>query len=186
MALTTLEVGIGAYTIRSISDGLPTNYAVYARHAQLVDETALDDPELSKVFFAAVSSTGETWPKLVIAQRYGPEAFNPGVLLVQETHLLFVGAGERLAAYDLDKLERLWVHQTDVGFWRWARYGDYVLMSAELEFAAWDVHGQKQWAMFVEPPWAYDIQQGEVHLTVMNDKTTFPLASGPGQHTNTR
>lgn len=61
----------------------------------------------------------------------------------------------------------------------WQRHGDFVLMAAELEFAAWDIHGRKLWTMFVESPWTYKIQQEKVLLDVMGQKSQFALASGP-------
>jgi hypothetical protein len=39
------------------------------------------------------------------------------------------------------------------GFHGWQRHEDLVVMSAELEMAAWDLRGVKRWSTFVEPPW---------------------------------
>jgi hypothetical protein len=52
-------------------------------------------------------------------------------------------------------------------------------MSAELEFAAWDINGRKLWSTFVEPPWSYEIRGDQVELDVMGRKSTFVLAIGP-------
>ena len=78
--------------------------------------------------------------------------FDPGLLLVPETGVLFLGAGERLLAYGLDQPRRLWEDTAEVGFWGWGRFGETVLMSAELELAAWDTSGRKLWTTSVEPP----------------------------------
>lgn len=121
------------------------------------------------------------WPFLVVAQRYSPgghAGFYPGVLFVPETHLLFIGAGTRLLAYQLDPPEKLWEDEADTGFWNWERYGELVIMSAELELAVWDIHGQKRWSTFVEPPWNYEIDGDLIHLDVMGQRTSFPLNRG--------
>ena len=68
---------------------------------------------------------------------------------------------------------------SDVGFWGWRRHGDIVLMSAELEFAAWDVSGRKLWSTFVEPPWSYEILGDRVELDVMGRKSSFVAGIGP-------
>ena len=56
-------------------------------------------------------------------------------------------------------------------------------MAAELEFAAWNTHGQKLWAMFVEPPWSYSVQNGVIQLDVMDNLSTFSLLTGPLKET---
>jgi hypothetical protein len=61
----------------------------------------------------------------------------------------------------------------------WHRFGDYVLMSAELELAAWDIQGKKLWTTFVEPPWEYSVVGGRVHLDVMGNESVFSIAEGP-------
>lgn len=66
-----------------------------------------------------------------------------------------------------------------MGFWAWARHGDVIAMSAELELAAWDLTGQKLWTTFAEPPWDYRVVDSEVELDVMGCASTFPLVSGP-------
>lgn len=90
-----------------------------------------------------------------------------------------VGAGHRLLAYDLDAPRRLWEDEANCGFWGWERHGQFVVMSAELELAAWDIHGNKKWSTYVEPPWYYPVVDGEVHLDVMGGKISFPLDVGP-------
>ncbi len=122
------------------------------------------------------------WPELVVSQRFepGPEAgFHPGILLVAETHLLLVGAGTRLLAYDLRSMQRLWEDTADTGFWGWEQHGDVVLMSAELELAAWNIQGRKMWTTFVEPPWEYSVEGRQLQLDVMGKKSSFDLRDGP-------
>ena len=104
---------------------------------------------------------------------------NVGILLVPETHVLFVGASDVALAYDLRGPTRLWREEAEYGFWNWQRHGAYVVMAAELELAAWDIHGIKQWETFVEPPYDYTVADGTVYLTVMGVPAPFALAHGP-------
>src|SRR4051812_15741233 len=173
------RVAIGEYSLLVHRGPLPGMYGEYRRHAALAEEFGLDSAE-GEARFVAVA-TAHDWPSLVVAQRFEPcvAGFDPGVLLVPETGVLFVGAGTRLLAYRLDGPERLWEDQADVGFWRWAQHGAYVLMSAELELAAWDTRGRKLWTTFVEPPWQYRVEGDQVRLDVMGRLSSFPLASGP-------
>jgi hypothetical protein len=66
-----------------------------------------------------------------------------------------------------------------VGFWAWRRHGEVVLMSAEIELAAWTLVGVMIWTMSVEPPWTYEVADGMVRLDVMGTISSFPLESGP-------
>jgi hypothetical protein len=119
---------------------------------------------------------------LVIAQRFVPgedSGFHPGALIVPETDILFVEGGERILAYDLMKPSRIWEDTADTGFWSWDRFGDFILMSAELEMAAWDTSARKLWTTFVDPPWSYTVKNGTVYLDVMGEKRRFPLVAGP-------
>jgi hypothetical protein len=176
------KVTVGVYNLLCMSQGLPTIYAEYVKHARLADEINFGEAG-GDICFLAVGK-GSEWPFLVVAQIYSPSAdggFHPGVLLVPEARTLFVGAGERLLAYELDSPRRLWEDAAEVGFWGWTRHDDVVLMSAELELAAWGIHGRKLWSTFVEPPWGYEVVGGRVELNVMGKKSSFPLSAGPPQ-----
>ncbi len=72
--------------------------------------------------------------------------------------------------------------ETTDWFWGCARHGDRVILSAELELAAWDLHGRKCWSVFVEPPWEYEVLAGMIELDVMGTKSSFPLDVGPTQN----
>src|SRR5262249_29337281 len=156
----------------------PDLYGHYAEHAALVEEFDLQDREGRNCFLAV--SRGVGWPFLVVVQRYDPAGgFHPGTLLVPETDLLFIGAGERLLAYHLDGPARRWIDTAECGFWGWARHGDRVILSAELELAAWDIQGRKCWSTFVEPPWEYKVSGEIIELDVMGTQSSFPLDTGP-------
>jgi len=73
----------------------------------------------------------------------------------------------------------LWLDSADTGFWHWHRHGDFVLMAAELEFAAWTKEGKKLWTTFVEPPWDYALDGDSITLDVMGKKKRFSVHHGP-------
>jgi hypothetical protein len=87
-------------------------------------------PRSREDFLYLAVSQSHQWPFLIVTQHYapGPDAgFYPGVLLLPETSLLFVGAGERLLAYRLDQQALLWEDRADTGFWGWEKYKDVLL-----------------------------------------------------------
>jgi hypothetical protein len=119
---------------------------------------------------------------LIVTQRYQPagSGFTPGVLIVPDTGLILIGAGCRLLAYSSsdDRWTRLWV-DTAEWFWGWRQHGQFVLMSAELELAAWTTAGEKLWSTPVEPPWSYTVEGSTLNLDVMGAVRQFPLAACP-------
>jgi hypothetical protein len=58
-------------------------------------------------------------------------------------------------------------------------HGELVLMSAELELAAWTIEGEKLWSTFAEPPWTYRVVDRDVHFDMMGVRSTFDLLTGP-------
>jgi len=178
--MTAFRVGSGEYTV-SGTVGIPTTYAALIEHASLHDDFGLKGSE-GTALVISVERSADQWPDLLISQRFdpGPEAgFYPGAFLVPDTHVLFVGAGTRLLAYDLRAVQRLWEDAADTGFWGWKRHNDVIVMSAELELAAWTLDGRKLWSTFVEPPWTYEVQGTGIHLDVMGKKSIFDLQKGP-------
>jgi len=143
-------VSIGDYIVLRHDYGLPDKYAEYRKNAELVEEFDLDRSE-GTLCFVGIQKDSQM-PFLVVAQRYVPSGFgfNPGVQLVEETGVLFIGAGERMLAYDVRHTVRLWEDTADQGFLRWSRQGSTLVMSAELELAAWNLDGRKLWS----PRWA--------------------------------
>ena len=163
----------------SCAEAPPELRDAYVEKAKLVEQLDLKEHRAGYCW-VAVCPAAEPWPTLVVEQRYSPAGYGffPGLLLLPETEILLVGAGTRLLAYDLRGPARLWEGHAESGFWRWNRHGDHILMSAELELAAWDLHAQKLWTAYVEPPWDYRIEDGNVHLDVMGEKSVFPLVTG--------
>lgn len=165
--------------ILCLGEHLPELYTNYRKHAKLVEEIDFSHTQRA-IYFVAVKKRLD-WPFLVVAQRYSPDGdagFHPGAFIVPETHLLFIGAGERLLAYRLDVPEKLWEDSTELGFFGWERHKNFVIMSAELELAVWDIAGQKLWSRFVEPPWDYTLDGDTLQLDVMGTKSTLSLRSG--------
>lgn len=176
------EIVIAPYRVLACTGELPQLYSHYRERADLVEEIDLaSDDGLS--FFAVGR---DEWPSLVVTQRFSPSGYGnyPGILIVPETATAFIGAGERLLAYRLDpRPARLWMDTADCGFSRWSRHGEFALMSAELELAAWTTSGTKLWTMFVEPPWEYTVVDETVQLDVMGTQSSFPIAVGPQRET---
>ena len=59
------------------------------------------------------------------------------------------------------------------------RHDDTIVMSAELELAAWDLLGRKLWTTYVEPPWEYSVSGSTLNLDVMGVKSHFNMIAGP-------
>ncbi len=165
-----------------IEDGsLPSIFTSYLKNAEFVDQIDVNNDEGRFLFLGVCNGvTKSGWPSVIIAQRYQDhrQTFSPGFLVVPDTSLIFLGAGERLLCYDLEKKVRLWEDETDGGFWGWSESGSYILMSAELEFGVWEQSGKKLWSTFVEPPWSFEIKEQIVELDVMGAIQNFRISDG--------
>jgi hypothetical protein len=174
-----LTIATNHYTLLCC-EAEPGIHNAYAERAKLAEK--FDYAEHRPGFcWVAARPANAAWPTLVVEQRYSPAGFgfDPGLLIIPETEILLLGAGTRLLAYDLAGPARLWEDDADHGFWSWGRHDGTILMSAELELAAWDLNAKKLWTTYVEPPWEYRVDGGTVHLDVMGEKSAFPLATGP-------
>ncbi len=174
-----INLTIGKYKLCLTYNGLPSIYDYYVKHAQMVEtfdlKTASDE-----LCFVGIGENTE-WPSLVIAQSYSPSTagFHPGILIVPETQRLFLGAGTRLLLYDLNKYQRQWQDSADLGFIAWRQHSDYVVMIAETELATWTTQGRKLWTTFVEPPWEYQFENGQIKLDNNGTRTEFSIKTGP-------
>ncbi len=173
-----LSFNIGNYIV-NVAEAFPVLHEEYQNHAALADIVTNETEERS-LLCLSVQRCFE-WPFLYVTRRYDGACgvFTPGVIIIPETSLLVIGAGEHLLAYKLNPLEKLWEDSTEFGFLHWERYADYIIMSGELELAVWDIHGVKLWTTFVEPPWEYTVHEGIVHLDMMGKKSSFSLQEGP-------
>lgn len=171
-----VTVAAGIYVVYVLPGHL-SSYQQLASTAKLVDEVDLREAEGRPCSFT-VTERGRTL--IVGTFRYELRGgLGPAIALVPEVNTLFIGAGEEIFCYELSGPSRLWHDTADTGLWGWEVVGDTVLMSAELEFAAWDQAGQKLWTTFVEPPWSYEVQSDQVTLDVMGEKSRFELRAGP-------
>jgi hypothetical protein len=179
--MTTIRFSSEEFTVDATIGELPAGFSTLIERARVHDDHGIKESGGTQLIIQ-VQSTSADWPELVISQRFSPGAeagFHPGILLVPETKVLFVGAGVRLLAYDLSHFALLWEDAADTGFWGWRRHRDVIIMSAELELAAWDLAGKKLWSSFVEPPWNYNVEGMALKLDVMGRKSQFGLKSGP-------
>jgi hypothetical protein len=178
MGVAMFSIAVGDFSLICHTGPMPPNCVDYLPHARLVEEFDRESTDSDNCFLAV--KHGFDWPMLVVIQRCRlPGMFDPHALLVPETAMLFLGVGERLLAYALNGPMRLWEDSTECGVWGWARHGEFILMSAELELAAWDIQGRKLWTRFVEPPWQYSVSEGMIHLDVMGKCSSFPIETGP-------
>ncbi|EQM70649.1 hypothetical protein L682_00905 [Aquipseudomonas alcaligenes OT 69] len=169
---------IGRYSVGLAT--LPEQVDAGIRMSTVVTEKIDCDGNNSDYLALTVREEGAG--SLLLVEGYyspGPSSgFYPGVLVVPETRVAFVGAGTSILCFSLAPITRLARERVEVGFWKWQRHGEWVLMSAELEFSVWSSHGKKLWSRFVEPPWDFVVQGDEVVLDVMGDRQTFCLLSG--------
>ena len=175
-----MNVTIDNWRLVSTIGSVPAGQGDYHSHARLADEFDLE--RSGELWFVGAGRASIEWPEVVVCQRFGPgpdSGFCPGALIASDVATLFLGAGIRLLAYNLQTASRLWVDEADTGFGGWRRHGNVVVMSAELELAAWTTEGDKLWTTFVEPPWSYDADDTTLRLEVMGNVTRFDLLRGP-------
>ena len=104
----------------------PAIESSYRKHAELPDDfDELERGDGRAYFFAAIGHGSEDWPGLVVTQWFSPSegGFSPGVLVVPDRQVAFIGAGTRLLCYAraADRWIRLWRDEANVGFWGWRR-----------------------------------------------------------------
>src|SRR5260221_13535990 len=97
----------------------------------------------------------------------------------RNTPPLYWGRGTTIGLY-LGSSKETMGKERNSRFLGWERHHQFVIMSAELELAVWDIYGKKHWSTFVEPPWDYKIDGETIHLEVMGKQSIFSLQHGPG------
>jgi hypothetical protein len=173
-------VAVGPFDLFVARD-YPLAWDYYCEHARLV-ENDLEPTDDGGLFVLGIRAEPDDDHQLLVALRYSPSVggFSPGVLIVPESGVAFVGAGTKLRAYRVGPAPALlWTDVADIGFWGWRRHGTTILMSAELELAAWDIGGQKLWTRYVEPPWSYTVEDDLVTVDVMGAVSHFGLRQPP-------
>jgi hypothetical protein len=176
------SVSVAGYEVTASSEE-PLIIDDLRHRARLAEHFDLEDGDSTAGWsFFSVRREPAEWPQLVVTQRYEPagSGFTPGVLIVPDTGVIFIGTGCRLLAYSTsdEQWARLWI-DTAEWFWGWRQHGPFVLMSAELQLAAWTTAGEKLWSTMVEPPWSYSVEGSTLNVDVMGTVRRFPLADGP-------
>ena len=119
-------------------------------------------------------------------QGYSDTVAWPKILLVPETETLFVGAGDMVGIYDLKTPKEVLQHRTEMLYWTIERGTSGVLLIAELELRAWDLHGKEMWNAYVEPPHSITLRGDDVFVDeacrlnwLENHRGVFDFRSGP-------
>ena len=168
------EVGAGGFRVVMSSDA---PHGLDERRIS-VDRPAAEDEDRAPVYVLVHRAGGA--PTLMIVGRLR-EGYGCGVHIVPDTGVLFFGGGESVCAYDMASGTKLHQDITPYAFHSWNRHGDVILMSGELEVAAFALDGTKLWSATVESPWDYGVSGANMYTLVMGHKVEFPLRDGPGE-----
>ena len=175
-------IACGDYSIECTPSGLPALYDELRAHAALAEEAGLDQRDLCCL---TVRRDAEAWPFLVIALGCPAAAagFSPGVLLAGEASALFVGYGERVFAFRLQPVAKIWAGEAAGAFSFWEQHGEVVLLGTGRSLAAWSSAGRPLWTVAVAPPWTHRVRGDHIELTGGDGRLQrFPLQGGPRAH----
>jgi hypothetical protein len=167
------EVGAGGYRVFltwEAPQGLDESRIV-------VDRPSPEDEDREPCY-VHVHKPGGALTLLVVGQ--AREGTTCGVHIVEQTGVLFFGCSEAVCAYDIPTGKKLYQDLTPYAFHSWARHGDVVVMSGELEVAGYALDGTKLWSATVESPWDYGVNGEKMYTLVMGHRVEFPLHEGPG------
>jgi hypothetical protein len=167
------EVGAGGFRVVMSNDA---PHGLDERRVA-VDRPGSADEDRPEVYVLVHRAGGA--PTLLVVGRTR-EGFGCGVHVVPDTGVMFFGCGESVCAYDMATGTRLHQDITPYAFHSWNRHGEVVLMSGELEVAAFALDGTKLWSAAVESPWDYGVTGENMYTLVMGHKVEFPLKNGPG------
>ena len=172
-------ISIGKYTV--VCDHKKSHrISRYIDNAVVVETIPTFDEDYGEYIYYGISDSGP-YPDLIIEGIYSPASvsgFYPEILIIPETDILFLGAGEIVQIWKLSPYVKLHEEFPNCGFWHWSQYNDVVLMSGELELSCWSIEGKKLWSKFVEPPWHYTVENGKVTTDIMNHKESFDIYTG--------
>lgn len=98
-----------------------------------------------------ITVSGKNISSTIYFHWYSALGHNPGLLLVKETGILFLGGGSLSASIDL--LKRCVVHESYVTlFWQFQRVDKYILEPGELECHLHNIDGALLDSTAVNPP----------------------------------
>ncbi len=156
----------------------PIDYNYWIKYASFID---IEEQTKDKTPIYIGIGEHQDWYKTIVSFSSDPidyGGFNPGLILVPETDILFIGAGTNVRIYDLKHQLKLFVKELHCGFLGWKRYDDFIIMQEELEFGIYSLTGQEIWSTEVEPPWTFSIEIDTVKLNVMNEISFRDLKTG--------
>jgi len=173
-----LHATVGRYSIAIASS---PEWVTHAEHTGAVVRESIVCRDDERNYLAVGVSDSGTGPELLVEGWYSPgpsSGFFPSVLVVPDTGVAFIGAGSTVLCFSLKPIKKIAQEHVEAGFWKWHLHGQFVLMSAELEFSVWSTSGKKLWSRFVEPPWYFVVQEELVTLDVMGYQQVFDLLTG--------
>lgn len=163
-----LHATVGRYSITLASSPELVRYGTRV----VVKEAIVCDSDSRNYLAIGISDSG-LGPDLLVEGWYSPgptSGFFPSILIAPDTGVAFIGAGNTVLCFAMTPIAKLAHEQVEVGFWQWHLHGQFVLMSAEMEFAVWSTKGEKLWSRFVEPPWHFTTHGELITLDVMGDQ----------------
>ena len=103
-----------------------------------------------------------------------------GILFIEDSGLLFIGAGTQCGCYGLSEDKWLWNDNNILDFVCWQHLGDAVIMHAEREVSCWNVRGRLLWGAYLSDNWTINVEgEDAVTLTDNGDIHHFNLYVGP-------
>ena len=103
-----------------------------------------------------------------------------GILYIEDTGLLFLGAGTHCSCFSLIEDKWPWNDSNILDFVSWMLIGDAVIMKAEREVSCWNVRGRLLWGAYLDEDWTIEIEgEDAVTLTNGNHIHSFNLYIGP-------
>lgn len=173
-----IEFSVDKYRIAVRIHKAPDAYDLWLQHVKYfdIDDTNYDD---TPIYIGVAQGRG--WYEDIIAFKSDPidyAGFHPGILLIPETELLFIGAGKILKIYDLKNHVMIFQKELSFGFLGWERSGDYVMMLEETELGVYNLNGKELWFAYVEPPWTFEVENDTIILNVMDELSRRDINNG--------
>jgi hypothetical protein len=174
-----IEFSVDNYGFTVFVGKAPDILDYYKKHAVFIDDKDLKN-EGTEVY--VIISKDFTKPdNSIIAFRTTSldyAGFRPCLHYEKESQTLFVGAGTVIKTFRLRDNELVFEKNYGMGFWRWSKYGDFILQRGEIEFGVFNLSGQLLWDTFVSPPYNVELKEDKVTLTYDDTKDIRLLLTG--------
>ena len=171
-------ITIGKYTV--LCDHQKSGRVARDIEDAVVVEKLENEDEYNEYIYYGITDCGVS-PDLVVEGYYSPASvsgFYPGILILPNENIMFFGAGDIVQIWQLSPYKKIHEESPECGFWGWSTHNDLVIMTGELELAAWNNLGEKLWSKFVEPPWYYEVQEETITTNVMDYEESFNIYTG--------